>query len=116
MFVLAPTSCGLAESARIARFLAEESSGQCGPCTYGLSAIADDLSRLSGGRPDPELLWRLTRRLDQVDGRGGCHHPDGAVSMVRSALGVFAADVVTHMTGAPCANVPTRLNCGSPER
>jgi len=111
MFVLAPTSCGLAESARIARFLAEESSGQCGPCIYGLSAIADDLSSLSSGRPDPELLGRLTRRLDQVDGRGGCHHPDGAVSMVRSALGVFAADVVTHTTGAPCANVlnPSQL-------
>lgn len=111
MFVLAPTSCGLAESARIARFLAEESSGQCGPCIYGLSAIADDLSSLSSGRPDPELLGRLTRRLNQVDGRGGCHHPDGAVSMVRSALCVFAADVVTHMSGAACSNVvnPSQL-------
>jgi NADH:ubiquinone oxidoreductase subunit F (NADH-binding) len=101
--VLAPTACGLAESSRIARFLAEESSGQCGPCIYGLSTIAEDLARLSSGHPDPELLSRLSRRLDQVDGRGGCHHPDGAVGMVRSALGVFAADVATHMSGGPCA-------------
>jgi NADH:ubiquinone oxidoreductase subunit F (NADH-binding) len=111
MIVLAPTACGLAESARIARFLAEESSGQCGPCTFGLAAIADDLSRLSGSRPDPQLLSRLVRRLDQVDGRGACHHPDGAVGMVRSALHVFAADVATHMGGRPCANVaqPSQL-------
>jgi NADH:ubiquinone oxidoreductase subunit F (NADH-binding) len=105
MIVLAPTACGLAESARIARFLAEESSGQCGPCVYGLTAIADDLSWLSSGRPDPQLLSRLARRLDQVDGRGGCHHPDGAVGMVRSALRVFAADVAAHISGEPCAHV-----------
>jgi NADH:ubiquinone oxidoreductase subunit F (NADH-binding) len=111
MIVLAPTACGLAESARIAQFLAEESSRQCGPCTYGLAAVADDLSRLSGGRPDPQLLTRLARRLDQVDGRGACHHPDGAVGMVRSALDVFAADVATHMGGQPCPNVtnPSQL-------
>jgi NADH:ubiquinone oxidoreductase subunit F (NADH-binding) len=111
MIVLAPTACGLAESARIARFLAEESSGQCGPCVYGLAAIADDLSWLSSGRPDPELLSRLVRRLNQVEGRGGCHHPDGAVGMARSALRVFAADVATHMSGEPCANVtnPSQL-------
>ena len=111
MIVLAPTACGLAESARIARFLAEESSGQCGPCMYGLPAIADDLSRLAGGRTDPELLARLIRRLDQVDGRGACHHPDGAVRMVRSALQVFAPDVAMHMRGGFCPNVtsPSQL-------
>ncbi len=111
MIVLAPSACGLAESARIARFLAEESSGQCGPCTFGLPAIAHDLALLSGGRPDAQLLSRLSRRLDQVDGRGACHHPDGAVGMVRSALQVFAGDVATHMGSGPCANVtnPSQL-------
>jgi NADH:ubiquinone oxidoreductase subunit F (NADH-binding) len=111
VIVLAPSACGLAESARIARFLAEESSGQCGPCTFGLPAIAHDLSLLSDGRPDAQLLSRLVRRLDQVDGRGACHHPDGAVAMVRSALHVFAGDVATHMGGGPCANVtnPSQL-------
>jgi NADH:ubiquinone oxidoreductase subunit F (NADH-binding) len=111
MVVLGSASCGLAESARIARFLAGESSGQCGPCTYGLPAIADDLSRLSGGHPDPHLLTRLLRRLDQVDGRGACRHPDGVVDMVASALKVFAADVQRHMKGEPCAHVdkPSQL-------
>jgi NADH:ubiquinone oxidoreductase subunit F (NADH-binding) len=108
IIVLPSTACGVTESARIARFLAEESSGQCGPCIYGLAAIADDLSSLSTGHPDAHLLPRLVRRLNQVDGRGGCHHPDGAVGMVRSALEVFAADVDRHMAGEPCANVSNR--------
>ena len=111
MVVLGAAACGLAESARIATFLAAESSRQCGPCTYGLPAIADDLWRLASGGPDPNLLTRLHRRLNQVDGRGACRHPDGAVAMARSALRVFAADVEAHMTGRPCAHAhaPSQL-------
>jgi NADH:ubiquinone oxidoreductase subunit F (NADH-binding) len=100
--VLGADGCGLTESARIARFLAEESSGQCGPCVFGLPAIADDLTRLAHGQGDPELMPRLLRRLIQVDGRGACHHPDGAAAMVRSALRVFSTDVDAHLRGAPC--------------
>ena len=111
MVVLGAAACGLAESARIATFLAAESSRQCGPCTYGLPAIADDLWRLASGGPDPNLLTRLHRRLNEVDGRGACRHPDGAVAMARSALRVFAADVEAHMTGRPCAHAhaPSQL-------
>jgi NADH:ubiquinone oxidoreductase subunit F (NADH-binding) len=111
MIVLGAASCGLTESARMACFLASEGSQQCGPCMYGLPAIADDLTRLAGGSPDPHLLTRLLRRLDQVNGRGACRHPDGAVAMIRSALKVFAADVDVHMRGRPCGhvNAPTQL-------
>jgi len=114
--VLGSTACGVAETARIARFLAEESSGQCGPCTYGLPAIAADLSQLARGRAEASLLTRLHRRLDQVYGRGACRHPDGAVAIVRSALKVFAADVDAHMRRGPCANVdsPTQLRFPRP--
>ncbi|MFZ0251892.1 MAG: NADH-ubiquinone oxidoreductase-F iron-sulfur binding region domain-containing protein, partial [Acidimicrobiales bacterium] len=101
---LGPRSCGLAESARIAHYLAGQSAGQCGPCVYGLPAIADDLTQLARGRPDPGLLARLHRRLDEVDGRGACRHPDGAVQLVRSALQVFALDAGAHGAGVPCAH------------
>lgn len=111
MVVLGQDACGLMESARIAHYLAGQSAGQCGPCVYGLPAIADDLTRLARGLADPGLLARLARRLDEVDGRGACRHPDGAVQLVRSALDVFASDVKVHAAGRPCAhwNRPTQL-------
>jgi NADH:ubiquinone oxidoreductase subunit F (NADH-binding) len=102
--VLGREACGLTETARVAHYLAGQSSGQCGPCVYGLPAIADDTARLAWGRADRNLLTRLERRLEQISGRGGCRHPDGAVALVRSALHVFAADVHAHADGAPCAN------------
>ncbi len=102
VIALGQDACGLMESARIAHYLAGQSAGQCGPCVYGLPAIADDLTRLAHGRIDPDLVARLDRRLREVDGRGACRHPDGAVNLVRSALAVFAADVSSHVHGAPC--------------
>lgn len=102
MIVLGNESCGLMESARIAHYLAGQSAGQCGPCVYGLPAIADDLTRLAHGRADVDLMARLERRLREVNGRGACRHPDGAVLLVRSALRAFAADVQAHANGAPC--------------
>jgi len=100
--VLRKEACGLAETARIARYLADQSAGQCGPCRNGLPAIADDLARLARGRGGGNALTRLHRRLGEVDGRGACRHPDGAVSLVRSALTVFAPDIAAHSRGEPC--------------
>jgi NADH:ubiquinone oxidoreductase subunit F (NADH-binding) len=102
IIALGATGCGVAETARITRYLAGQSAGQCGPCVFGLPAIADDLARLAGGQSDPGLMTRLQRRLGQVNGRGACRHPDGAVSLVRSALSVFRADVAAHERGEPC--------------
>ena len=41
------------ETARIARFMAAESAGQCGPCLFGLPAIADDLGAVADGTAGP---------------------------------------------------------------
>ena len=111
LIVLGTNSCGLAESARLAQYLAGQSSGQCGPCVYGLPAIADDVTRLARGMVDADLFTRLNRRLTVVNGRGACRHPDGAVSLVRSALAVFATDARAHANGTPCPfwNAPTQM-------
>ncbi|HWX09087.1 MAG TPA: NADH-ubiquinone oxidoreductase-F iron-sulfur binding region domain-containing protein, partial [Gaiellaceae bacterium] len=76
-------TCGVAETARVAAYLAAESAGQCGPCVFGLAAVADDLNRLRNrlGHVDESLL---RRRLGQIPGRGACRHPDGAVRLVAS--------------------------------
>lgn len=103
---LGADQCGICSTARIAHYLAAQSAGQCGPCVFGLPAIAEDLHLLSAGRADPEWRDRLERRLGQVDGRGGCRHPDGVVRMVRSTLEVFAPEVVDHLRGVPCPGGP----------
>jgi NADH:ubiquinone oxidoreductase subunit F (NADH-binding) len=100
--VLGAPGCGVAETARVAHYMAQQSSGQCGPCVFGLPAIAADLALLAQGKSDSALMDRLLRRLDQVDGRGACRHPDGLVALVRSALDVFADDVHDHDRGVPC--------------
>ena len=65
IIALGTAGCGVAETARITRYLAGQSAGQCGPCVFGLPAIADDLARLACGQSDPGLLPRLARRLGQ---------------------------------------------------
>ena len=40
--------------------------------------------------------------LEEVSGRGACHHPDGAVRMIRSAMATFASDVPSHVAGSGC--------------
>ena len=100
--VLDDTACGLAETARIASYLAGESAGQCGPCVFGLPAIASDLHRLARGAAGADPRPALERRFELVSGRGACRHPDGAVRMARSALSVFGADAAEHAAGRPC--------------
>ncbi len=91
--------CGLAETARVARYLAVESAGQCGPCLNGLPRIATALAELAGSRPDGRVIADLERWAGVIEGRGACHHPDGAVRFVRSALQVFAAEIRGHQRG-----------------
>jgi NADH:ubiquinone oxidoreductase subunit F (NADH-binding) len=94
---LPASSCGLAETARVAGWLAAESAGQCGPCVHGLAALADGFERLARG--DARDLPRLRRWCEQVRGRGACRHPDGAVRFLASALDVFANEVEAHAHG-----------------
>jgi NADH:ubiquinone oxidoreductase subunit F (NADH-binding) len=100
--VLPEGSCALAEITRVSRFLADESAGQCGPCVHGLDAIAGAMASLSRSESfDGEL--RIRRWLEQVYGRGGCRHPDGAARFIGSALEVFADEVALHTHGGRCS-------------
>jgi NADH:ubiquinone oxidoreductase subunit F (NADH-binding) len=94
--------CGLAETARVARYLALESAGQCGPCLNGLPRMANALTELAGPRPSRQALANLQRWAGLVEGRGACHHPDGTVRFVRSALTVFGREIGRH-AGGRCA-------------
>jgi NADH:ubiquinone oxidoreductase subunit F (NADH-binding) len=91
--------CGLAEAARVTRYLAAESAGQCGPCLNGLPAIAGALAELAGPGPRRATRQNAERWAGLVTGRGACGHPDGTVRFVRSALTVFAPEIGLHERG-----------------
>ena len=91
--------CGIAETARVARYLALESAGQCGPCFNGLPRIAAALDEVASPRPDPRAVTDIIRWAGLVEGRGACHHPDGTTRFVRSALHVFRDEIRNHSAG-----------------
>lgn len=102
LFALPPDACGLAETARVLAYLADQSAGQCGPCAFGLPAIAADFAQIASGQPQGPVLDRLERRLRTVTGRGACRHPDGATRLAASALTAFAPDARDHVSRRPC--------------
>jgi NADH:ubiquinone oxidoreductase subunit F (NADH-binding)/ferredoxin len=99
---LSADTCPLGEVARVAAYLAMQSSGQCGPCKAGLPAVATSLAALAGGTGGPDELDAASRTAAGVRGRGACHHPDGTANFVGSALDVFAADLAEHLRRGAC--------------
>lgn len=93
------SACGLQATAGVARYLAEESAGQCGPCVYGLAASSEALERLVRGEAERSAELDLARILRQLEGRGACRHPDGAAHFVASAMKVFSDEVSEHLAG-----------------
>jgi NADH:ubiquinone oxidoreductase subunit F (NADH-binding) len=115
--------CGLAQTAGILSYLAEQTAGQCGPCRYGLPVLAGEFADLARPRRrDGRLPGRIAALTRLVQGRGACHHPDGTTRLALSALSVFSDDVAAHLAapvnagGSPRGR---RLRCarpGSPHR
>jgi len=116
VIALGERSCGLHETARVIDYLAGQSAGQCGPCVYGLRAIADAVAALAEGTGVPGERERLLRWTADVRGRGACHHPDGAARFVESAMDVFAEEIDHHSrercTASARAGVPVGARAG----
>jgi NADH:ubiquinone oxidoreductase subunit F (NADH-binding) len=105
VIALPASSCLLAETARVVRYLAGEGAGQCGPCVFGLPALADTMSDLAyhGGRG--RVLGQLATLLPLVERRGACRHPDGVTQLIRSALRAAGEDARQHDEAGPCHGI-----------
>jgi NADH:ubiquinone oxidoreductase subunit F (NADH-binding) len=96
--VLDPARCPLHVVGELIAFGAGESAGQCGPCMFGLPAIARDWTELVA-RPAEATLRRLRTRLGVVPGRGACRHPDGVSRLAASALHSLSGHLAEHSAG-----------------
>jgi NADH:ubiquinone oxidoreductase subunit F (NADH-binding) len=102
--------CGLAISAEIVGYLADQGAGQCGPCVNVVPALAQELARLAspgamlGGSP-------IARWAEELRGRGACGLPTGVGELVLSALRTFRQELEAHAIGR-CVEVDARRDHG----
>jgi NADH:ubiquinone oxidoreductase subunit F (NADH-binding) len=102
VLLLSEHACPVAETARAARWLADESAGQCGPCVHGLDAIAATVQEIAGGVARAGATQRIAQLASLARGRGACRHPDGAVNFVLSAADTFAPEFADHARHGRC--------------
>jgi NADH:ubiquinone oxidoreductase subunit F (NADH-binding) len=100
LLVLDSSTCALGELARVTAWLAAQSARQCGPCQFGLPALAHDVAALAAGTA--AALPAAQRHAHLVDGRGACHHPDGAARFVTSGLRLLQPEIDRHVAHGGC--------------
>ncbi len=103
VLLLSEEACPVAETARVARWLAGQSARQCGPCEHGLDALAATLEEIAGGMAGSAPEERVRRLAALVARRGACGHPDGSAHLILSALDAFQADFADHARHGACA-------------
>jgi NADH:ubiquinone oxidoreductase subunit F (NADH-binding) len=103
VIALPASSCPVAETVRVAVYLATETAGQCGPCVHGSAAIARTLHGIAEGRGSRGAFADLARWTAELPGRGACHHPNGLAHFVQSALRTFAGQFDDHARNGACA-------------
>jgi NADH:ubiquinone oxidoreductase subunit F (NADH-binding) len=116
VLLLSQNACPVAETARVARWLAEQSTRQCGPCLNGLDALATTVEEIAGGAVQGNATKRIERLAALVHRRGACGHPDGAVRLIVSALDTFAAEFADHARHGPCEGCDARAELPLPAK
>jgi NADH:ubiquinone oxidoreductase subunit F (NADH-binding) len=102
VLLLSEQACPVAETARVARWMSQQSARQCGPCVHGLDTMAQTIEEIAGGVADARATQRVDRLASLVARRGACGHPDGALNLILSALEAFAGEFADHAQHGPC--------------
>ena len=102
LIALPSGACPVAETVRVAIYLATETANQCGPCVHGSAAIARTLHAIAEGSAAPGALADLGRWTQSLPGRGACHLPAGLAHFVSTALRTFKSQFADHARHGPC--------------
>ncbi len=107
MVPLADDACGVRVTSDLIAYLASMSARQCGPCLFGLPALAEHWLKLADENGSLRAIERLREDISAIEGRGACRHPDGATRLSVSALTTFSAHLGSHVTGMRCRHRST---------
>ena len=112
LFALGESSCGLHESARVIATWPPQSAGQCGPCVYGLAAIADAVAAIADGvARRAASCERLRRGRPRSAAAAPATTPTARSASSRARSGCSATSSTTTSTRAA-----RRARPGSPPR
>ena len=70
--VMPASTCGVVQTAQVMAYMAGENAGQCGPCVYGMRALADATKRVADRHPGSGDIEHIARWGSQLAGRGAC--------------------------------------------
>lgn len=102
VMILDETTCMVRAAARLAKFFAHESCGQCTPCREGTNWAAIVLGRIEKGHglaTDMDLMLRMTQNMS---GTTICALSDAAVGPARSVVVNFREEVEQHIKEQRC--------------
>ncbi len=114
IFLLDGAACPVAETARVVRWMSDQSARQCGPCLHGLHALAEEFEQAASSSAATAHPQRIADLAAMVRGRGACAHPDGVTRLALSAIETFSDEFHDH--AATVAARPARRRRGCPCR
>ncbi len=102
LMVVSEDYCMVRLIARITKFYAHESCGQCTPCREGCKWMEDVLERIEHGHGREQDLNLLLDIANNINGRTLCALGDAAAGPVTSFVKKFRADFEAHIRGGKC--------------
>ncbi len=114
VMILDETTCMVRAAARLAKFFAHESCGQCTPCREGTNWAAIVLKRIEKGHGQASDLDLMLRMTQNMSGTTICALSDAAVGPARSVVMNFREEVEQHIREQRCPLPAQRFFAGAP--
>jgi NADH-quinone oxidoreductase subunit F len=102
VIVMDETVCIVRAVARLAKFFAHESCGQCTPCREGTNWAELTLARIEQGLGTPRDLEIVERLARNMSGTALCALADAAVGPIGSVYKNFRAELEAHVSQHAC--------------
>ncbi|OFZ20086.1 MAG: NADH oxidoreductase (quinone) subunit F [Bdellovibrionales bacterium GWB1_55_8] len=104
MIVVSEDYCVVKLLARISKFYAHESCGQCTPCREGCRWMEEVIERIEHGHGHEQDLNLLLSIADNINAKTLCALGDAAAGPVMSFVKKFRADFEAHIRSGKCPN------------